>query len=71
VIPRSLTRAAIAFVEKVLAHLPGGHVPDLLPVGTKAPAFSLPSTRGQVSLADFVGKHNLVICFYPGDDTPG
>ena len=39
--------------------------------GDLAPAFSLPSDQGKmVSLADFRGK-NLVIYFYPKDDTPG
>jgi peroxiredoxin Q/BCP len=45
-------------------------VPELLPVGAQAPAFSLPSTKGPVSLGDYRGRH-LVICFYPADDTPG
>jgi len=42
-----------------------------LKVGDKAPAFSLPSDQGKmISLSDFRGK-NLVIYFYPKDDTPG
>ena len=42
-----------------------------LKVGESAPAFSLPSDQGKtVSLSDFRGK-NLVIYFYPKDDTPG
>jgi peroxiredoxin Q/BCP len=40
-------------------------------VGTKAPAFSLPSDDGgTVSLADFKGR-KLVLYFYPRADTPG
>lgn len=46
-------------------------MPELLPVGAPAPAFSLPSTKGQVALSDYAGRKNLVICFYPADDTPG
>jgi peroxiredoxin Q/BCP len=39
--------------------------------GRKAPDFSLPDGNGNVvSLKDFKGK-NLVIYFYPKDDTPG
>ncbi len=42
-----------------------------LKIGDKAPAFSLPSDQGKtIRLADFRGK-NLVIYFYPKDDTPG
>jgi thioredoxin-dependent peroxiredoxin len=39
--------------------------------GTKAPAFSLPSTSGgEVSLAKLKGK-KVVLYFYPRDSTPG
>lgn len=42
-----------------------------LPAGTPAPDFSLPDQDGQiVSLASLRG-HNVVLVFYPGDDTPG
>ena len=41
------------------------------PLGTKAPAFSLPSDGGgTVSLADFAGR-KLVLYFYPRADTSG
>lgn len=40
--------------------------------GKKAPALSLPiSATENVSLDDFAGKKNVVIYFYPKDDTPG
>ena len=40
-------------------------------VGRKAPAFTLEDTTGhKVSLADFEGQ-NVVLYFYPKDDTPG
>jgi len=39
--------------------------------GKKAPAFSLPDADGKrVSLADFAGR-DLIVYFYPRDDTPG
>ena len=39
--------------------------------GEKAPNFKLPSTEGkELSLADFKGK-NVILYFYPKDDTPG
>jgi peroxiredoxin Q/BCP len=40
-------------------------------VGRKAPAFTLADGRGRsVSLADFAGK-DVILYFYPRDDTPG
>ncbi len=40
--------------------------------GDKAPDFTLPSSDGgNVSLKDFKGKENIVLYFYPKDDTPG
>lgn len=37
-----------------------------------APAFSTPDQNDErVSLADFAGKKNVVLFFYPKDDTPG
>ncbi len=43
---------------------------DPLPVGAKAPEFSLPDQDGRmVSLAALRGR-NVVLVFYPGDDTP-
>jgi len=40
-------------------------------VGAKAPAFSMASDSGAtIKLADFKGK-NVILYFYPKDDTPG
>ena len=40
--------------------------------GQKAPDFALPSHTGNtVRLADFKGKKNVILYFYPRDDTPG
>jgi thioredoxin-dependent peroxiredoxin len=43
-----------------------------LKVGDKAPNFSLPChPSGTVSLDSFHGKKNVILAFYPKDDTPG
>jgi peroxiredoxin Q/BCP len=39
-------------------------------IGQPAPAFSAPSTAGDLSLSDFKGK-KLALYFYPKDNTPG
>jgi thioredoxin-dependent peroxiredoxin len=39
-------------------------------LGKKAPTFSLPGTGGTFKLKDAIGK-NLVLYFYPKDNTPG
>lgn len=44
---------------------------DQLTVGEKAPQFNLPTSgEGSVSLSALAGK-NVVLFFYPRDDTPG
>jgi peroxiredoxin Q/BCP len=41
-------------------------------VGDKAPDFTLPSQMGDnVSLSEYRGKKNVVLYFYPNDETPG
>ena len=41
-------------------------------VGTQAPSLSLLNQRGKnISLADYVGKKNVVVYFYPKAMTPG
>lgn len=41
-------------------------------VGDKAPAFDLPAfPAGRVKLSQFKGKQNVVLYFYPRDNTPG
>lgn len=40
--------------------------------GAKAPAFQAQDQHGKtIRLADFLGKSNVVLYFYPKDDTPG
>ena len=43
-----------------------------LVAGDKAPTFTLKDQQGEkVSLADFAGRKNVIVYFYPKDDTPG
>jgi thioredoxin-dependent peroxiredoxin len=43
-----------------------------LKVGSKIPQFVLPDQDGNnININDLTGKSNLVIYFYPKDDTPG
>jgi peroxiredoxin Q/BCP len=39
-------------------------------VGNKAPEFTLPSTKGDISLSKMLKKGAVLLVFYPGDDTP-
>lgn len=44
----------------------------MLKVGDKAPDFTLKSDKDEeVSLKDFLGKSDIVLYFYPKDNTPG
>lgn len=44
----------------------------LLKTGSKAPDFTLNDEKGTiVILSSFIGKHHVVLIFYPGDETPG
>jgi len=41
-------------------------------VGDKAPDFTLPSQMGDnLTLSEFFGKNNIVLYFYPKDESPG
>src|SRR5579883_2547120 len=42
-----------------------------LPVGTPAPDFSLPDESGRVVKLSELRGREVVLVFYPGDDTPG
>ncbi len=45
---------------------------EMLPIGAKAPSFEALDNEGnKVRSGDFLGKKNVVLVFYPGDDTPG
>ena len=44
----------------------------MLEIQQAAPAFTVANQNGEfVSLADYSGKQNVVLYFYPKDDTPG
>ena len=46
-------------------------MPDLLPVGTRAPDFTLPASDGQtLTLSSLLGRKHVVLVFYVGDNTP-
>jgi len=42
-----------------------------LQVGEKAPAFSAPSTRGEIELGRTLQNGPVVLALYPADFTPG
>jgi peroxiredoxin Q/BCP len=42
---------------------------DPLPVGTRAPDFSLPDQGGEIVSLSALCGHHVVLVFYPGDDT--
>jgi peroxiredoxin Q/BCP len=43
-----------------------------LVAGDEAPTFTLKGQQGEkVSSADFSGRKNVIVYFYPKDDTPG
>ena len=44
---------------------------SIISEGDTAPTFTLPTDSGEVNTADFKGKKNIVVYFYPKDDTPG
>lgn len=44
----------------------------MLKEGSSAPDFSLPASNGEtVTLSDYRGKKNVILYFYPKDNTPG
>ena len=45
---------------------------EILHIGDSAPDFELPDQQGEtIKLSDFTGKKNVVLYFYPKDETPG
>jgi peroxiredoxin Q/BCP len=42
----------------------------MLKPGSPAPDFTAESTEGTVRLSEYLGQKNIVLIFYPGDDTP-
>jgi len=44
---------------------------DPLPIGAKAPDFSLPDESGRMIALKAQRGKSVVLVFYPGDDTPG
>jgi thioredoxin-dependent peroxiredoxin len=68
---RRLLHASL-FMVTIITFLFAGGTSMLLGIGTKAPDFSLVSSNGDtIHLSDFSGKNDVVLVFYPGDQTPG
>jgi peroxiredoxin Q/BCP len=49
---------------------------EQIKIGDQAPTFSLHAyangkDAGQIELADYIGKKNVILAFYPKDQTPG
>ena len=46
-------------------------VPDLLPIGARAPDFTLPASDGRLVTLSALREHkHVVLIFYVGDNTP-
>jgi peroxiredoxin len=46
-------------------------MPELLPIGSRAPDFSLPAADGHmIALSHLIARHHVVVVFYVGDNTP-
>jgi peroxiredoxin Q/BCP len=62
----------ILFLAVLLLAQSTGFSADMPKVGDKAPDFSAPASDGTtVHLKDYVGKSNIILYFYPKDDTKG
>lgn len=49
----------------------GGWLSNVLRPGTPAPEFALPDETGRVTRLSELRGRNVVLIFYPGDETPG
>lgn len=43
----------------------------MLKKGTPAPDFRAESTHGPIHLKDYIGEKNIILFFYPKDETAG
>jgi thioredoxin-dependent peroxiredoxin len=73
VVLKTIKRKLQGFESSRLRHIylsSGGT--RMLSAGQKAPDFELPATGGKtIKLSDYAGQKNVVLYFYPKDDTPG
>lgn len=68
--PRDVTLETVANLYRQAPAMEGDAENEGLPVGTRAPDFSLPDSNGNlVRLSDFQGR-NVVLVFYPLDWSP-
>src|SRR5437870_3582317 len=64
-----MKQALCAFMTVIASSVFAAEMPK---VGDKAPDFEVAASNGTtVRLKDYVGKGNIVLYFYPKDDTPG
>jgi peroxiredoxin Q/BCP len=71
---RILTVSGIGFIFLVIAYFIIDHKPTMkkIEVGDKLPVFSLHDQNGHIlESQSILGKKNLVLFFYPKDDSPG
>ena len=65
-------RGLLAGMLSVMGLAQTAEKPAVALEGAKAPAFEAMDQNGKlVRLADYLGKSNVVLYFYPKDDTPG
>jgi hypothetical protein len=67
-------------VQKGIAHATGEskmyrlgrkELPLMIQTGEQAPDFTLESTQGSFTLSSLKGEKNVVLIFYPKNNTPG
>ncbi|MBK8792316.1 MAG: peroxiredoxin [Holophaga sp.] len=67
-----IQRGLLAGLLSVVGFAQAGEKPVAVVEGAKAPYFEAVDQNGKlVRLSDFAGKANIVLYFYPKDDTPG
>lgn len=67
-----LIRLAFFTVLTAIVYITNMTAMERIQKGSTIPAFSLPDQNGRIfDIASILGKKNVVIYFYPKDDTPG
>jgi peroxiredoxin Q/BCP len=72
VLPWSILLAMLCLFLSIAGIIPGATTMNSVEIGSRIPSFVLKDQNGQAfDIAGVLGKKNLVIYFYPKDDTPG